>query len=50
MMSEGAGMTVEKIDRIYFCVECKMVFLFRSDADEHQDAEGHPTLKEIPFE
>ena len=50
MMSPGAGMTVEKIDRIYFCTECKMVFLFKSDASDHQGIQGHSSLKEMPFE
>lgn len=42
-------MTVEKIDRIYFCTECRMVFLFKSDADDHGQL-GHSSLKEMPFE
>ena len=50
MMSPGEGMTVEKIDRIYFCTECKMVFLFKSDASDHGSIQGHSSLKEMPFE
>ena len=50
MMSPGAGVTVEKIDRIYFCTECRMVFLFKSDADDHGQLQGHSNLNEMPFE
>jgi len=50
MMSSGAGLTVEKIDRIYFCAKCRMVFLFKSDADDHAELQGHTNLKEMPFE
>jgi hypothetical protein len=50
MMSSGANVTVEKIDRIFFCTECKMVFLFKSDARDHQSMQGHTSLKEMPFE
>ena len=50
MMSAGAGITIEKIDRIYFCTECKMVFLFKSDASDHRSMQGHSSLKEMPFE
>jgi|GEM_PF-3147931 hypothetical protein len=32
MLPSGVGVTVEKLDKIYFCIECRMVFLFRSDA------------------
>jgi hypothetical protein len=50
MMSSAAGTTVEKIDRLYYCSECRMVFLFKSDATDHQDKEGHQNLKEMPFD
>ena len=50
MMSLRGGMTVEKIDRIYFCAECRMVFLFKSDAEEHQDVMGHAGIREMSFE
>jgi hypothetical protein len=49
-MSPRGGLTVEKIDKIYFCAECRMVFLFKSDADEHQDVNGHEGVREMPFE
>ena len=50
MLSPGAEMTVEKFDRIYFCTECRMVFLFKSDAEDHEQLQGHSNLKEMPFE
>ena len=50
MMSPGGEMTVEKIDRIYFCAECRMVFLFKSDADDHGHLKGHSSLREMPFD
>jgi hypothetical protein len=49
-MSQGAGLTIEKIDRIYFCAECRTVFLFKSDAQDHEVLQGHANLKELPFE
>jgi hypothetical protein len=50
MPSSGAGVTVEKLDRIYFCTECKTVFLFRLDATDHEKMAGHTQLRELPFE
>lgn len=43
-------MTIEKIDRLFYCTECKVVFLFKSDAIDHETASGHPRMHEIPFE
>jgi hypothetical protein len=48
-MSSQKGVTVEKIDRIYFCAECRMVFLFLSDASDHQRSQGHSKINEMPF-
>jgi hypothetical protein len=50
MMPSGAGITVEKLDRIYFCAECKIVFLFKLDASDHGKASGHTQLRDMPFE
>ena len=50
MMPSGARVTVEKLDRIYFCAECKAVFLFKLDASDHEKASGHTQLCEMPFE
>jgi hypothetical protein len=50
-MSSGVGATtVEKLDRLYFCGECKMVFLFKADADDHERMKGHSRIHEMPFE
>ena len=48
-MSAEDKVSIEKIDRIYFCKECQMVFLFKSDVKEHQDRHGHSNLKDMPF-
>ena len=50
MLASGAGVTVEKLDRIFFCSECKTVFLFRLDASDHEKMSGHAQLRELPFE
>ncbi len=50
MLSAGTGLTVEKLDRIYFCAECKTVFLFKLDASDHKKESGHMQLREMPFE
>jgi len=49
MMPSGARITVEKLDRIYFCAECKTVFLFKLDASDHEKALSHTQLCEMPF-
>jgi hypothetical protein len=50
MLPSEAGVTVEKLDRIYFCTECKTVFLFKLDASDHKKTSGHAQLREMPFE
>jgi hypothetical protein len=50
MSPSGSGVTVEKLDKIYFCAECKMVFLFKVDASDHEKSYGHKQLRELPFE
>ncbi|MGI0023867.1 MAG: hypothetical protein ACREA4_01825 [Nitrososphaera sp.] len=50
MMPSGAGVVVEKIDRVYFCTDCKVVYLFRSDALDHEGLTGHSEMHEIPFD
>lgn len=49
MISSGAEMATEKLDRIYFCARCRMVFLFKSDAVEHQEASRHTKISEMSF-
>jgi hypothetical protein len=50
MLPAGAGVTVEKLDRIFFCAECKTVFLFKADASDHEKASCHAQMREMPFE
>lgn len=50
MSAAGTGVTVEKLDRIFFCNECRMVFLFKLDATEHQKMTHHTQMREMPFE
>lgn len=50
MSTAGTGVTVEKLDRIYFCNECRIVFLFKLDASEHKKMTGHAQMREMPFE
>jgi hypothetical protein len=45
MLLSWVGVTVEKLDKIYFCIECRMVFLFKSDAAA--DYERMSSLKEL---
>lgn len=50
MLPAGAGVTVEKLDRVYFCNGCRTVFLFKSDASDHEKMAGHAQIREMPFE
>jgi hypothetical protein len=50
MLPSEAGVTEEKLDRIYFCTECKTVFLFKLDASDHKKISGHSQLRNMPFE
>ncbi len=50
MTPSGTGVLVEKIDRIYFCIDCKVVYLFGSDALDHERLTGHAEMHEIPFD
>jgi hypothetical protein len=50
MSSSSTSVAIEKIDRLFCCAECKVVFLFESDAIDHQAASGHPRMAEMPFE
>lgn len=50
MLPSGVGVTVEKLDKIYFCIECRMVFLFKSDAAaDYERMSGHKELREFPL-
>ena len=40
---------MEKLDRIYLCTQCKSVFLFKSDVEDHREISGHGDMKMRPF-
>lgn len=42
-------LVIEKLDRIYFCTECRTVFLFRSDVEDHREMSGHDDMKVRPL-
>jgi hypothetical protein len=48
-MSEADQDLVDRLDKLYFCEECRAVFLFRSDIEEHQDVTGHRKSQAFPF-
>lgn len=50
MLPSGAEVTVEKTDKIFFCKECRTVFLFQLDASEHSEMTGHMQMREMPFD
>ena len=42
---------IERLDKIYYCRECKMVFLFESDIAEHVNRfTGHDDFDTMSFE
>jgi hypothetical protein len=50
MYASSAEVTAEKVDRLYFCTECRIVFLFKSDVDDHEAISGHSKINEMPFD
>ena len=40
---------VEKLDKIYVCSKCGVVFLFRSDVEEHEESAGHRRVCKVPL-
>jgi len=40
---------VEKLDRIYVCIRCRSVFLFKSDVEDHREMSGHGDMKMQTF-
>ncbi|HKU48634.1 MAG TPA: hypothetical protein VJP79_01665 [Nitrososphaera sp.] len=48
-MSGANQNLVEKLDKIYHCVQCRAVFLFGSDAADHAEALGHREIQTYPF-
>jgi hypothetical protein len=43
------GKKTKVIDRLYVCNECKSIFIFREDAEEHQRASSHRKMNEFPL-
>jgi len=41
---------VERLDKIYYCNDCKVVFLFQSDIEDHGLYVGHDDFTVLPFE
>jgi hypothetical protein len=41
---------IERLDKIYLCTECKEVFLFRSDIEDHELMLEHSDFTVLAFE
>jgi len=39
----------EDLDKIYRCAECNIVFLFKSDVEDHSQQTMHENIKIMPF-
>lgn len=50
MMTQDSGATLEKIDRIYYCANCKTVYLFKSEVEDHTASHSGCKIDEMPFE
>ena len=42
-------LAIEKLDKIYVCTQCKIVFLFKSDVDDHAEMTGQSDMKVQPL-
>lgn len=52
-MKDGIGVSsvrVEKLDTVYCCQDCKIVFLFKADVLDHQQEFGHSKMQCMPLE
>ena len=49
MLALNSKLEMEKLDRLYLCTECKSVFLFKSDVEDHKEMSGHDDVKVRPF-
>ena len=45
----GTAVGFDVLDRLYFCLQCRTVFLFRADAQDHERDCGHAEISEFPF-
>ena len=43
------GRHVEKLDKVYVCNSCGVVFLFRSDVECHNETTGHLQMSVLPL-
>jgi hypothetical protein len=39
----------EKLDKIYYCVDCEIVFLFIDDVTDHKRSTGHEMIGQTPL-
>jgi len=39
-----------KLDKMFVCEICGMLFLFRSDVVDHDSRVGHKSVKELTFD
>ena len=42
-------LTIERLDRIYVCTQCKSTFLFKSDVVDHTETAGHGDVEAWPL-
>lgn len=47
MLPGVAGVAADKLDKIYFCNECRNVFLFNTDVSDHEKMSGHTEICEM---
>ncbi len=40
---------VEKLDKVYVCMNCGASFLFKSDIEYHSESAGHREMCEFPL-
>ena len=43
-------MLENRLDKIYFCNKCRMVFLFHSDTEDHERLWGHTQFVIVQLE
>jgi hypothetical protein len=49
MLALNPKLEMEKLDRLYLCSQCKSVFLFKSDVEDHKEMSGHDDVKTRPL-
>ena len=43
------GQQVEVLDKAYCCKDCKAIFLFKSDVEDHQQKTAHADMRIYPL-